>query len=63
MEVKLLTSPESLRDMENFAALAALTCHANTEKKLVPHEILARIIKLGAQAYFAECRKHKTHAT
>lgn len=45
MEVKLLTSPASIKDMENFAALATLTCHANTEKEYVPHEVLGRIIK------------------
>ena len=50
MEVTLLTAPASFKDMENFAALAALTCHSNTEKKLVPHEILARIIKLGHES-------------
>ena len=50
MEVKLLTSPASIKDMENFAALAALTCHANTEKKYVPHEVLGRIIKAGHES-------------
>jgi thymidylate synthase (FAD) len=34
-----------LADMEQFAALAALTCHANTGKDLVPHEVLERIIQ------------------
>ena len=50
MEVTLLTSPASFKDMENFAALAALTCHANAENEYVPHEILARIIKLGHES-------------
>ena len=50
MEVKLLTTPCSIADMENFAALAALTCHANAENEYVPHEILARIIKLGHES-------------
>ncbi len=50
MEVKLLTSPASIKDMENFAALAALTCHANTEKPYVPHEVLGRIIKAGHES-------------
>lgn len=50
MEVKLLTSPASLKDMEKFAALAALTCHANTEKEHVPHEVLGRIIKAGHES-------------
>ena len=50
MEVKLLTSPSSLKDMEHFAALAALTCHANTEKEHVPSEVLGRIIKAGHES-------------
>ena len=50
MEVKLLTSPASLKDMEQYAALAALTCHANTEKPYVPQEVLGRIIKLGHES-------------
>ena len=40
MKVKLLTSPASMKDMEEYAALAALTCHANTEKPYVPQEVL-----------------------
>lgn len=47
MKVTLLTSVASVKDMENFAALAALTYHANTEKPYVPHEVLGRIIKAG----------------
>lgn len=46
MEVKLLTSPASIKDMENFTAIAALTCHANTEKDYVARDVLERIIKL-----------------
>lgn len=45
MNVKLLTSYDSLIDMEYSAALAALTCHANTGKDFVPDEVLTRIIK------------------
>ena len=45
MEVKLLTSPASIKDMEKFAALAALTCHAITEYSCVPHEVLAQRIE------------------
>ena len=50
MEVKLLTSPYSFHEMERFAALAALTCHANTKKEHVPHEVLGRIIKAGHES-------------
>lgn len=50
MEVKLLTSPESLSDMECFAALAALTCHANAENEYVPHDVLGRIISKGHES-------------
>ena len=50
MEVKLLTSPESLSDMECFAALAALTCHANAERPYIPHEVLSRIISKGHES-------------
>ena len=39
-----ITSSASIKDMEDFAALAALTCHANAEKPYVPHEVLGRII-------------------
>ena len=45
MEVILLTSPASIKDMENFAALAYLTCHANVGNHYVPHEKLERAIK------------------
>ena len=50
MNVTLLTSPTSFKDMENFAALAALTCRANTDKEYVPHEVLGRIIKAGHES-------------
>ena len=50
MNVKLLTSTESIQDMERFAAIAALTCHANTDKEFVPAEILKRIIKAGHES-------------
>lgn len=50
MEVKLLTFVQSIKDMEKFAALATLTCHANTEKEYVPHEVLGRIIKAGHES-------------
>ena len=50
MEVKLLTSEGFIKDMENFAAIAALTCRANTEKEYVPHEVLGRIIKAGHES-------------
>lgn len=50
MNVKLLTSPETLADMERFAAIATLTCHANTDKEYVPHEVLMRIIAAGHES-------------
>ena len=48
--VELLTSPASIKDMEHFAALATLTCHANTEREFIPHEVLGRIIKAGHES-------------
>ena len=45
MNVKLLTSTQSIQDMERFAAIANLTCHANTDKEFVPAEVLKRVIK------------------
>ena len=45
MNVKLLTSQQTLHDMEYNAALAALTCHANTDKEFVPSDVLKRRIK------------------
>ena len=50
MIVTLLTNQEHFADMERFAALAALTCHANTEKDFVPAEVLRRIIKAGHES-------------
>ena len=50
MIVKLLTSTQTLHDMEYNAALAALTCHANTDKEFVPSEVLTRIIKSGHES-------------
>ena len=50
MEVTLLTAPASFKDMENFAALAALTCHANAEKTYIPQEVLCRIISKGHES-------------
>ena len=50
MNVKLLTSQQTLHDMEYNAALAALTCHANTDKGFVPSEVLTRIIKAGHES-------------
>ena len=50
MIVKLLTSAQTLHDMENNAALAVLTCHANTDKEFVPSEVLTRIIKAGHES-------------
>ena len=50
MKIELLTSPVSIKDMERFAAIGALTCHANTDKEFVPAEVLARIIKAGHES-------------
>ena len=50
MQVELLTSASSVADMEKFAALAALTCHANAEKEHVPSDVLTRIIKAGHES-------------
>ena len=50
MKVELLTSAASLQDMESFAALAALTCRANTDREFVPREVLGRIIKAGHES-------------
>lgn len=50
MNVKLLTSPETLTDMERFAALAALTCHANTDEEYTPREGFKRIIMAGHES-------------
>ena len=50
MRVELLTSEKHIEDMERFAALAALTCHANTDREFVPSEVLGRIIKAGHES-------------
>ena len=54
MIVKLLTSTQSFQDMKNFAALAALTCHANTDKMnnedYLPSDTLKNIIKAGHES-------------
>ena len=54
MNVKLLTSPASFKDMENFAALAALTCHANTgnmdKEGYEQSDTLRNIIKAGHES-------------
>lgn len=50
MIIELLTSTSSIADMEKFAALATLTCHANTNKEFVPAEVLGRIIKAGHES-------------
>ena len=50
MIVKLLTPEEYVKEMEKIAALAALTCRANTEKEYEPSEVLGRIIKAGHES-------------
>ena len=50
MRVELLTSEKHIEDMERFAALAALTCHANTDREFIPSEVLGRIIKAGHES-------------
>ena len=47
MVVTLLTSPATITNMEAFAALGHLTCHANADKDFVPQEVLTRAIKAG----------------
>ena len=44
MNVELLTSYNSLHDMEYFAAMAALTCRANADEEFIAQDILERII-------------------
>ena len=48
--VELLTNEKHIEEMERAAALAALTCHANTDKEFVPAEVLGRIIKAGHES-------------
>ena len=50
MNVELLTSEKHIEDMERAAALAALTCHANTDREFVASEVLSRIIKAGHES-------------
>ncbi len=50
MQVELLTSEKHIEDMERAAALAALTCHANTNREFVPADVLGRIIKAGHES-------------
>ena len=54
MIVKLLTSTQSIQDMEHFAALAALTCHDNTDKMnsegYKPSDTLKNIINAGHES-------------
>ena len=50
MNVKLLTSPASIEDMERFAALGALTCHGNADKEFSAPEVLSRIINAGHES-------------
>lgn len=54
MNVKLLTTTQSIQDMENFAALATLTCHANTDKmsneEYKPSDTLKNIINAGHES-------------
>ena len=37
-------------DMERFAAIGHLTCHANADKNFVPKEVLMRAIRAGHEA-------------
>ena len=50
MEVKLLTSHNTICDMVQFAALAALTCRGNTDKETDHKELLLRIINAGHES-------------
>ena len=50
MIVELLTNEKHIEEMERAAALAALTCHANTNREFVPCEVLGRIIKAGHES-------------
>ncbi|MBQ7217132.1 MAG: FAD-dependent thymidylate synthase [Synergistaceae bacterium] len=50
MKVELLTSSESIAEMEKNTALAVLTCHDNAEREHVPAEVLTRIIKAGHES-------------
>ena len=50
MIVELLTNEKHIEEMERAAALAALTCHANTNREFVAAEVLDRIIKAGHES-------------
>ena len=50
MNVALLTSESSIKDMEGFAVTATLTCHANTDKQVDGKDLLSRIIKAGHES-------------
>ena len=50
MNIELLTSEKHIEEMERAAALAALTCHANTDREFIPAEVLSRIIKAGHES-------------
>ena len=50
MKVELLTDPLSIEEMEMTAALAALTCRANTEKPYIPEAVLRGIIRIGHES-------------
>ena len=50
MRVELLTSEKHIEEMERVAALAALTCHANTDREFVSSEVLSRILKAGHES-------------
>ena len=50
MQVELLTSASSIAEMEQNAAIAALTCRCNAEKEHEPSEVLTRIIKAGHES-------------
>ena len=50
MRVELLTSEKHIEEMERAAALAALTCRANTDRKFIPAEVLSRILKAGHES-------------
>lgn len=54
MNIELLTSTASFADMERNAALAALTCRANTQEMMLvgykPSDTLKNIIKFGHES-------------
>ena len=50
MKVELLTSKNSLQDMERNATQATLICHGNEGKQVVNQEVLTRIIGYGHES-------------